>query len=220
MYAICHTSFMPRNNRTQIDSRSSAEQSAFSAMENPWQAWMGVSFIEDVMNTEWRDVVGYEGIYKISNRGELRKILINGILGKESGTVGTQGYKVTKLYAYGKKTMRSIHSMVAEAFIGPYPKDKEINHIDGNKQNNSVENLEYITKTENMNHAIKMGLRWVPKGSACKQSILTESDVAEIRRIAKERGFRCGQKQLANQFGVSERTIQSIIYREHWKHVA
>jgi hypothetical protein len=169
---------------------------------------------------QWKDVVGYEGIYKISEDGELRKLKSDGTMGKESGKIGTQGYKVTKLYAYGMKKMRSIHSMVAEAFIGQCPKGKEINHIDANKQNNHYSNFEYITKAENTNHAIKMGLRWVPKGSKCKQALLSEEAVLEILNVVKSsRPRRYGGRSLAIKFGVTERTIRSIVSGQNWKHV-
>lgn len=64
---------------------------------------------------------------------------------------GYQRYKINNAY-------RSSHSMVTEAFLGIRPKDLTVNHIDGDKLNNSKENLEYITRTENIKHAVKLGL--------------------------------------------------------------
>ena len=101
---------------------------------------------------EWRDIKGYEGKYQVSNLGRVKsrhKIL------KPNNV---KGY----LYVYpsknSKKEALKVHRLVAEAFIDNPENKPEVNHIDGNKENNRVENLEWCTKSENMQHAIKTGL--------------------------------------------------------------
>lgn len=70
----------------------------------------------------------------------------------------SNGYKHIDLYADGKRSIKRVHRLVAEAFI-PNPDNKpDVNHIDGNKLNNSVDNLEWVTKSENMQHAFRTGL--------------------------------------------------------------
>ena len=106
-------------------------------------------------NEVWKDVVGYEGLYKVSNLGRVKKpmgaydIILRPF---------TQDYKMISLSFSGKSKKFLVHRLVAQAFIqNPENKD-EVNHIDGNKLNNVVENLEWVTKSENAKHAYKLGL--------------------------------------------------------------
>lgn len=116
------------------------------------------------MQEIWKDIVGYEGLYQISNLGRIKRlkkliVLQNGgkyyleekILkpGKNS-----RGYNLVVIKG---KALR-IHRLVAETFI-PNPENKQqVNHKDGNKNNNRAENLEWCTCKENVNHAIKIGV--------------------------------------------------------------
>ena len=103
------------------------------------------------MNKElWLPIKGYEGLYEVSNTGYVRSIRRNNKLLKYNST--SYGYKRVGLYKDGKQKFHTIHRLVAEAFI---PNDNllpEINHIDGDKQNNHVDNLEYCTAKYNINH--------------------------------------------------------------------
>lgn len=115
------------------------------------------------MEEEWRDVVGYEGLYQVSNFGRVKKlarkhIYTNGdvhfyperfLYRNPNGNVYTSVRLVDKDF---HSIQRGIHRLVAEAFI-PNPKNKsDVNHIDGNKHNNRADNLEWATRTENMEH--------------------------------------------------------------------
>lgn len=102
---------------------------------------------------EWRPVVGYEGRYEVSNRGRLR--------GPHWGVVkarNNRGYRAVTLVdsPHGGRKTYSVHRLVMAAFVGPCPVDKQVNHIDGNKSNNYIENLEYVTQTENVRHALAL----------------------------------------------------------------
>lgn len=111
---------------------------------------------------EWRDVVGYENYYKVSNYGSVasksRYVNNNGslVLKKEQmlkPCVVCKGYLQYDLYVEGKRSKQYAHRLVAQAFI-PNPNDfPEVNHKDGDKTNNHVDNLEWVTKAENQKHA-------------------------------------------------------------------
>ena len=118
----------------------------------------------------WKDVEGYEGLYQVSDLGRVKSLdrwRYNAILKGERqlirGTVrkahpDRRGYLKVTLYKDGKRTTFPVHRLVAEAFI-PNPENKpQINHKDGCKVNNSVDNLEFCTRAENMAHAFGTGL--------------------------------------------------------------
>lgn len=110
----------------------------------------------------WKDVLGYEGFYQVSNTGKVRsldrvvnaksfsKTLKTGKLLKPSKN--EKGYLRVRLCYNGKTKMFRIHRLVFETFIGPIPKGYEINHLDENKENNALSNLSLVTHTENMNY--------------------------------------------------------------------
>lgn len=108
----------------------------------------------------WRDIKDYEGLYRINIDGEIHS-LINNIIKKQS--TNHKGYKCIYLCKGGKRKKFYIHRLVASHFMDDC--DKQINHIDGNKTNNNVDNLEWVTPRENMLHAYKSGLhkRYVGK---------------------------------------------------------
>lgn len=105
----------------------------------------------------WKSVVGYEGLYEVSNQGNVRS------LHKETKELSIanskRGYRVVSLYKDGNATMKNVHQLVAKAFI-PNPENKPcINHKDFNRLNNYVENLEWCTYAENNLHSIEEGKR-------------------------------------------------------------
>jgi hypothetical protein len=106
-----------------------------------------------------------------------------------------------------------VHKMVAAAFIGPRPDGFHINHKNGIKTDNRVENLEYVTPLENTQHAVRCGLNIY--GEASVHAKLTEENVRDIlARLATE-----SQRSLGKKFGVSTTTIRKIALGQRWKHV-
>ena len=110
----------------------------------------------------WKDIPGFEGRYQASNLGRIRSIQDNHGKYKEqirSTWISSKGYKYVQLFIKNKRHNVSVHHAVASAFI-PNPDNKPtVNHIDGNKQNNRVDNLEWVTYSENHVHAYKIGLK-------------------------------------------------------------
>lgn len=124
----------------------------------------------------WKDVEGFQG-YKISNLGRVKSYHNNTTIIRKSNIV--VGYKHLMLSKNKKKYNFYIHRLVAEAFI-PNPENKpEINHIDGNKLNNNISNLEWCTRKENCQHAWKTGL--------CEHNhmILKTRDYSKLRQFNK-----------------------------------
>ena len=113
----------------------------------------------------------------------------------------------------GSKFGRLVHRQVAAAFI-PNPDVKpQVNHKDGNKANNHVSNLEWVTASENHQHAFDTGLNKAVKGSDHSQAKLTESDVVQIRNSSET------LRVLATRFGVSRGAISDIRRKRTWAHV-
>lgn len=106
---------------------------------------------------KWKNILGFDGNYQISNYGNVKSFINNIILkpGIASKRNNKQGYKVVNL----KGKLYYIHRLVAEAFIPNIANKPQINHIDGNKLNNKVDNLEWCTNSENIKHAYKIGLK-------------------------------------------------------------
>lgn len=100
-----------------------------------------------MITEEWRDIVGYEGYYQVSNYGNIRHIK-NGIL-KQTQRNKSAKYLCVYLSVNGNAKVVSVHRLVVEAFLGPPPIGHEVRHLDGNPQNNFLSNVVWGTKIEN-----------------------------------------------------------------------
>ena len=115
-----------------------------------------------MLNIEWKPIKGYEGLYEVSNDGRVRRLrFTNGSHDFEKvreckQTLNTWGYMTVNLSKNGKGSTKRVHRLVANAFLGE--SNLQIDHIDGNKQNNRLDNLEYVTPKENTNRAWKKGI--------------------------------------------------------------
>lgn len=106
------------------------------------------------MNEIWKDIEGYEGLYQVSNLGRVKRVKTGRILKGCKDRYG-YGYLLVSLYKNGSQSTKRIHRLVAQAFI-PNPENKpEVNHIDENKTNNMISNLEWSTSKENINHGTR-----------------------------------------------------------------
>ena len=148
----------------------------------------------------WKDVVGYEKFYQVSNDGEVRGVersveVNKGIRIFKSKILLPQnnntGYLVVRLAKNGIKKQKYIHKLVAEAFILNPLQKLEVNHINGIKQDNSLKNLEYVTRSENCIHAFKLGLIKVPPSpkSICVFNICNGEEFKSIKQAALANGI-------------------------------
>lgn len=126
------------------------------------------------------------------------------------------GYRSVTLCSPGVQRARRVHLLVLAAFGQPKPSRKyECNHIDGDKANNRIENLEWVTSSENTRHAIEVGLMLV-HGEDNPAAKLTRDDIPIIRRRAAQGE---GYARIARDFPVCREQVRNIVLRRKWKHV-
>lgn len=167
------------------------------------------------MQEEWRPVDSYSG-YFISNLGRV-KSLKNGNETILSSWVNEDGYLCVNLWKDGKRKYFRVHRLVATAFIDNQHNLPEVNHKDGNKANNFVENLEWVTRSQNVQHAFDTGLSIPFCGERNGRHKLTQNDVDEIRKIYIKGSRIFGGGALAKKYGVTKKVIYDIINNTKWK---
>ena len=123
------------------------------------------------MEISWKPILGYEGLYEINNVGEVKTIKTN-IIRKQM--ISKRGYFCVTLCKNGKHQNKNIHRLIMEAFV-PNPENKPcVDHIDGNRLNNSLENLRWCTSKENNNNPNTKGKGWKTKKEEIINKILTK----------------------------------------------
>ena len=179
------------------------------------------------MNEIWKPIKDYEGLYEVSNLGRVKALTRTINKGKCHRTweehylkyaIDRGGYVRTSLAKNGINKTVKVHRLVAEAFLPKVEGRDFINHIDGNKQNNCISNLEFVTRTENMKHAFKIGLK-SNDGERNPAHKLTQKDVNYIRSVYIPKHKKYGAKALSEQFGVHRKTISRIALFKYWKGV-
>lgn len=159
----------------------------------------------------WLPVVGWEGLYSVSDDGRVRNTRRGRLL---SGR-GHVHYPAVLLHGGGgKPTLKRVHRLVLEAFVGPCPNGMEACHIDGDRTNNRLTNLRWDTPRSNMDDKIRHGT--TGRGPRNPQAKLTDASVREIRRL-----FTKGVKQavLARRYGVTKYCVWDIVHRRRWSHL-
>jgi hypothetical protein len=163
------------------------------------------------MRQRWKDITNYTGRYRISDYGQVKhgsKLLMRGFTVNKNGN----RYYTIVLSLNGETKKFRINRLVAMAFI-PNPENKpEVNHIDGDTENNYYKNLEWNTGSENQKHAYKLGLNTPRKGELCGKSKLTEKQVSEIKAM---NGFYLGTR-VAKKYNVHKTTIYAIWKNKTW----
>ena len=158
----------------------------------------------------WRPVPGYEGDYEVSSLGRVRSLL-----GKRprilKATSNRRGYLSLRLCGPRGRRRAYVAHLVLEAFVGPRPPGMEAAHGDAIRSNNSLANLSWKTPLENAQDKFRTGTQ--PLGSRHHAAKLTEADVAAIRRDRRV------QREIAQQYGVSQSLIQQLQSNKGWNHV-
>lgn len=170
---------------------------------------------------EWRDIPGYEGHYKASNTGiivRVKHVRGGGKIGRPMGYKNSAGYIVVELSTKpGARVHYFSHRLIMLTFKGERPEGMDVNHINGIKHDNRVENLEYVTRSENILHAYHiLKCHNTARGSRSGTAKLTEEIVLEIRKL-RETGLNF--TEIGKLYQVSRGAIRSAINGKTWTHV-
>lgn len=170
------------------------------------------------MEKIWKTIPKYSR-YKASSDGE---IYTPNWKGGKTGkvmkpAVDSNGYMRTMLVDdEGRTRTIKVHRIIAQTFIENPDELKEVNHLNGNKADNRVENLDWVSHQQNIRHSFDNGLQ-NNRGINNPFSKLTERDVLEIRAKFKPRIY--GRKELALEYNVKQTTIKDVILRKSWNHI-
>lgn len=151
----------------------------------------------------------YSELYEVSTEGHIRNSKTGRILREFEGP---DGYLRTQ---FDGKT-RLVHRVVANVFIDNPSNLPEVNHINGCKSDNRIENLEWCSRNYNIQHSYDIGLR-TAKGEQNSRAILSETDVEYIRKNYRKRDPVYGALALAKRFGVAHQTICAAVSEQTWK---
>jgi hypothetical protein len=173
----------------------------------------------------WIPIKKFNNEYEISNLGRLRSTY--SVIERSNGRSYIRNSKILKPALDGylkgavcvnkKIVSYKIHRLVAECFLPNIENKSEVNHINGIKTDNRVENLEWCTRQENIQHCVLNKLQTPFKGEEVGNSILKEYQIKEIRSKFIPRKY--SRKKLSLEYNVSEATIKDIIYKRTWKHL-
>jgi hypothetical protein len=163
---------------------------------------------------QWRSAVGYEGLYDISDKGDVWSLPRCGRPGRLlKQTRNRGGYLVVDLYRDGEQRTFKVHGLVMAAFVGPRPAGQEVRHLDGDPTNNSwPHNLTYGTFAENL--ADKFRHETTTRGERHPNHKLTSAEIMEIHR--RWHGGE-SKRSLSRHFGVAPPRIRRILSGSAWQ---
>ena len=170
----------------------------------------------------WKAVPGYEAIYQVSNLGRFRSMIqrmgtqVGDILKGSESAAGYHQIRLTDIF--GRKKRYSSHRLVLHTFNPVEGCEKlDVNHKNGLKGDNRIENLEWATRSENILHAIHvLKTRVVLRGEDASNAKLTDNQVRAIRRAWNNGRYISDLAALCN---VSQYSIHRIVHRKSWAHI-
>ena len=161
----------------------------------------------------WKKISGYENLYEVNNLGEVKSLRSNKIL--KTCNVGP-GYPAVSLCKDGTQKTAQIHRLVMEAFCPTDNPKLNVNHKDLNKENNRLDNLEWVTREENMRHASRNGRIFGATGEKHPFTTLKEHEVREMRQLFKKGKTR---REISELFNTNYATVRDIIAGKSWKYL-
>lgn len=175
----------------------------------------------DTTTEIWKPVVGYEGFYEVSNIGRVKSLrrpwhkIPNSYPRILKSFPNAWGYPIVILCMNCRPKTRLVHSLVMEAFVGPRPKANDINHIDGNRQNNSIGNLEYCTRSQNIRHGYLVGTRTRIR-RVTQKTYMTVRQVQETKRLLE---MGVPGLLICKALGIKQPSVSAIKTGRMWKYV-
>lgn len=151
--------------------------------------WYGKTIggiMADTINEQWLPVPEYKGLYEVSSIGRVRSIRANRLL---SLWTSKKGYFCADLTKEGIRKHRTVHTLVAEAFIGPRKEGFCVRHLDGNPKNNTVDNLAYGTQSDNEQDSVRHGTHYRNHKLSIEQVKKIAADPRRYLEIAKDYGI-------------------------------
>jgi len=177
---------------------------------------------------KWKNIKGHEGLYQVSNYGRVKSLAreVSKTLNNKKCTPfyadrilkscsNSSIYPSVSLSKDNKSKSYAVHRLVVEAFLCSIVKGKEVNHKDGNKLNNNLDNLEIVTHKDNILHAVKsniMTMDWF-RGEKQHKAKLKEKEVIKIRKLLGTKT----QREIANIYKVDPATISNIATNKSWR---
>lgn len=197
-------------------------------IEQIWKTWEAIQITKErwlnpcsIDGEIWRSVERYDGRYNVSNYGRVMSLCRHNLIGRRVKTrilipqVNLFGYIHVVLSNDAITHTLVVHRLVMEAFFPIRDLDKvQINHKNGIKSDNRLENLEWCTRSQNQKHAVINGLKITNPENHSK---LKACEVLEIRRLYATGKFK--QSMLGAMFKLCQQQISSLIRKEYWKHI-
>lgn len=187
---------------------------------------------EELKNEIWKDVVGYEGLYQVSNLGRVKSLERVAYINRGRGgkgprqtrpikekilfvRYGTNGRLGVQLSKNNETKLFYIHRLALSTFAGVQEGRPFCCHIDGDKNNNKIINLKWGTRLENEKDKIKHGT--LSRGERCGTHKLMNEDVYRILYLYETEGY--SQRSLAKMYNLEPSTIHSVVHKKSWRHL-
>lgn len=165
------------------------------------------------MEEIWKDVKDYKGLYQVSNIGNVKSLRNNKIL--KFLYRRKEAYASVILCDDKKRKQFTVHRLVCVAFLLNPENKEQVNHKNGIKNDNRLENLEWVTRSENIIHAFNIGLKKIKKGQNHGMSKINEIQAKEI----KYTHFDISLKEIGKIYGIKASQVCKIKKGQLWSHI-